>query len=276
MENVNYIPHLAAKPKELRSRVTNGKTLFAKGGDNRGAWARRYRDLYQLHLSDLGGAEACSEAELALCDVVATTRVEMGQLAARMSEGNATMEDIDAYNRLSGNLRRLLETLGLERRQPPSMTARHSLARAWAQVMSLHRITYRPELRAHGLGPTPLEYDGKSRRLLMGRRLCGRRWLLTTGHAEPEDRLETSGKASAWPPAALGCLLRLPGRQPCMARRNPVHPAPGLCHGILRPRADIARGGMIKLISAREAFEAPNGSAPLSAQRPSRLCVRWQ
>lgn len=130
MENVNYIPQLAAKPKELRSRVTNGKTLFAKGGDNRGAWARRYRDLYQLHLSDLGGAEACSEAELALCDVVATTRVEMGQLAARMSEGAATMEDIDAYNRLSGNLRRLLETPGLERRQRPVNDGSDILLRA--------------------------------------------------------------------------------------------------------------------------------------------------
>ena len=26
--------------------------------------------------------------------------------------------------------------------------------------MSLHTVTYRPELRAHGLGPCPIEYNG--------------------------------------------------------------------------------------------------------------------
>jgi hypothetical protein len=72
-----------------------------------------------LHLSDYGGAEAMSEAELAISQMVATTRVEMEQIAARCSEGTATPEDIDLYNRLAGNLRRHLETLGLERRQKP-------------------------------------------------------------------------------------------------------------------------------------------------------------
>ena len=47
----------------------------------------------------------------------------MKELAARMSEGVATAEDNDAYNRLSGNLRRHLEVLGLERRQKPVSNA---------------------------------------------------------------------------------------------------------------------------------------------------------
>jgi hypothetical protein len=116
MEAATNIPKSARKSASLRSRVTNGKTLFAKGGDNRGAWSRRWRDLYDLHLSDYGGPEHMSEAELAICGMTATTRVEMEQLAARMSEGAATPEDVDLFNRLAGNCRRHLETLGLQRR----------------------------------------------------------------------------------------------------------------------------------------------------------------
>lgn len=60
-----------------------------------------------------------SEAELAICGMVSTTRVEMEQIAARLSEGAARPEDVDIYNRLAGNLRRHLEVLGLERRATP-------------------------------------------------------------------------------------------------------------------------------------------------------------
>jgi hypothetical protein len=119
METAENIATFAAKPAPLRSRVTNGKTLFAQGGDNRGAWARRWRDLFELHLSDYGGRENMSEAELAICGMVSTARVEMEQLAARMSEGQATSDDVDLFNRLAGNVRRHLETLGLERRARP-------------------------------------------------------------------------------------------------------------------------------------------------------------
>jgi hypothetical protein len=57
-----------------------------------------------------------SEAQLAICGAAATTRVEMEQLASRMSEGTATPDDLDLYNRFAGNLRRHLEVLGLERK----------------------------------------------------------------------------------------------------------------------------------------------------------------
>jgi hypothetical protein len=38
-----------------RSRVTNGKQLFLEKGLGRSTWARRMRDLLQLHIADLGG-----------------------------------------------------------------------------------------------------------------------------------------------------------------------------------------------------------------------------
>jgi len=124
-------PKSKPKPGDLRygrSKVSNGSSLFARGGDSRGAWARRWKDLYALHLSDYAGPEYMSEAELAICSMVAVARIEMEQLAARMSEGKATPEDVDLFNRLAGNCRRHLETLGLQRRprpvdQPPNLSA---------------------------------------------------------------------------------------------------------------------------------------------------------
>src|SRR5262249_42764517 len=47
------------------SRSENVKTLFVHNGDLRSPWARRLLDVIELHMSDLGGAEAVSEAERA-------------------------------------------------------------------------------------------------------------------------------------------------------------------------------------------------------------------
>jgi hypothetical protein len=45
-----------------RSRVTNGSAVLPDV-DGRSTWVRRLRDLIGLHLSDLGGEDAVSEAE---------------------------------------------------------------------------------------------------------------------------------------------------------------------------------------------------------------------
>jgi hypothetical protein len=75
---------------------------------------RRWKDLVELHINDLGGPSACSEAQLSLCRRISTTEVELERLEARMSEGDDTV-DLDVYNRLAGNLRRKLESIGLKR-----------------------------------------------------------------------------------------------------------------------------------------------------------------
>jgi hypothetical protein len=95
----------------------HGNRPFVLGGDGRGAWVRRWKDLVELH-SDLGGPAACSEAQLSLCRRIATTEVELERLEARMSEGDDTV-DLDVFNRLAGNLRRMFESIGLERRARP-------------------------------------------------------------------------------------------------------------------------------------------------------------
>jgi hypothetical protein len=97
----------------LRSATTNGNRAFVLGGDGRGAWVRRWRDLVELHSLDLGDAASLSEGQLSLCRRAATLEVSLEQIEAAMSNGEDA--DLDLYNRLAGNLRRILESVGLRR-----------------------------------------------------------------------------------------------------------------------------------------------------------------
>jgi hypothetical protein len=125
MEATAYIAPLAPRPQTLKSKVTNGRRVFAIGGDGRGAWTRRWRDLVELHIADLGGADCMSEAQLSLCRRVSAIEVELEQMEASMSEGGLKV-DLDLYNQLSGNLRRILESLGLERKSKDVTPDLHS------------------------------------------------------------------------------------------------------------------------------------------------------
>ena len=98
--------------RPIRSAVTNGTRAYVIG-DGNSPWARRQRDLIALHLADLGGEERLSENQLSLCRRAATLETELEMLEGQLSLGKVA--DLDLYNRLSGNLRRILESLGLER-----------------------------------------------------------------------------------------------------------------------------------------------------------------
>ena len=108
-----------------RSRITNGSELLP-GVDGRSTWVRRLRDLIGLHISDLGGEDAISEAERSIVRRAATLTVELERMEAVFATaGEAKASDLDLYQRTAGNLRRLLESVGLERRQrnvTPSIT----------------------------------------------------------------------------------------------------------------------------------------------------------
>lgn len=95
-----------------RSRVTNGRRAFVDG-DGRGQWARRHHDLVELHLADLGQVEGLSEAQHSLCRRAATLEVQLEALEGQLSKGEGV--DLDVYARVTGHLRRVLETLGIKR-----------------------------------------------------------------------------------------------------------------------------------------------------------------
>jgi hypothetical protein len=102
-----------ARGKRPRSAVTSGRKLLMKGDPN-SAWSRRYHDILSGHVADLGGANVLSEAQAALCRDAACLELELERMRGRLSEGEEI--DLDLYGRIAGQRRRILETLGLERR----------------------------------------------------------------------------------------------------------------------------------------------------------------
>jgi hypothetical protein len=118
----------------LRSAITNGSQLLA-GCDHRTARMRRLRDLIGAHLSDLGGVDNCSQAEMSIVRRAALLTLELEVMESKFEhEGEASPKQLDAYQRAANSLRRLLESLGL-RRRPKNITPPHPLdyARAFDQ-----------------------------------------------------------------------------------------------------------------------------------------------
>lgn len=102
-------------PKAQKSRITNGRQLLLHG--NGTAWARRCRDLIALHRSDIPEP---SHAVESLIRRIAVHEVQLEQLEQRFAIANEAGQEVDAaeldlYVRASGNLRRLLESVGLQR-----------------------------------------------------------------------------------------------------------------------------------------------------------------
>jgi hypothetical protein len=103
-------------PSRQRSRITNGSALLP-GVDGRSAWIRRCKDIITQHVSDLGGETNTSAAERSIIRRASVMTVELEQLEAKFAlAGQANASDLDLYVRASGNLRRLLEAVGLQRR----------------------------------------------------------------------------------------------------------------------------------------------------------------
>jgi hypothetical protein len=102
-----------SKAARQRSAVTNGTRPFVLG-DGNSAWARRWGDILEAHASDLGGWPGLSEAQISLAKRASAIEVQLEQMEGAMSEGADV--DLDKYTRAAGHLRRILETLGIERR----------------------------------------------------------------------------------------------------------------------------------------------------------------
>jgi hypothetical protein len=102
----------------FRSRVTNGLDLFIGEIDERTVWARRFRDVWALHLNDLGGEENASAAEVALARRAAALIVALEQMEAKFATGAEDAKLLNIYQKAASALRRILESLsaGLSRR----------------------------------------------------------------------------------------------------------------------------------------------------------------
>jgi hypothetical protein len=106
---------LEMQRSKARSKISNGYLL--PGVDGRSTWMRRLRDLISLHLADMGGEAAVSEAQKSIIRRACTLTVELERLELVFAlAGEAKPEQIDLYQRTANSLRRMLEAVGLQRR----------------------------------------------------------------------------------------------------------------------------------------------------------------
>ena len=106
--------------------VTNGSKLLPLA-DGRSVTARRFKDLTEFISIDLGGADRLSEGEKQLVRRAAALSAECERQEALWARGEAEF-DIAAYSTLTNAVRRVFETIGLQRRAR-DVTPSLSLAR---------------------------------------------------------------------------------------------------------------------------------------------------
>ncbi len=96
-----------------KSRIANGSALLS-GNVGRSLWYRRFKELWADHLSDTPNA---SVAEKSILRRACTLECELERMETAFAlAGEASPAELDIYARVSANLRRLLESVGLERR----------------------------------------------------------------------------------------------------------------------------------------------------------------
>ncbi len=119
------------RPKDpQRSRIANG-SAWLSGVDQRTLYVRRCRELFADYISDLGGFDNTSAGERSILRRAVTHEVELERYERKFAlAGEANEHDFDLYIRGSGNHRRLLETIGLERRARDVTTTLGQILRA--------------------------------------------------------------------------------------------------------------------------------------------------
>ena len=106
-------PTSATRSPTLRSRVTNGRSLFVEA-DGRGPWARRFADVLAEIISDLGGHDGgLSEGQRQLARRAATISLACERMEGEAAAGAAI--NLEEYGRLTDRLGRCFQRLGLRR-----------------------------------------------------------------------------------------------------------------------------------------------------------------
>ena len=110
------------RSRQFQTRVTNGKEILP-GIDGRSKWARRLHDLIANHVADLGGPVHVTQSQYVLVKSAANIIIVMEQWELEFAKGGtASLPALLAYQTIANSLRRIFETLGLNRVNPPPDT----------------------------------------------------------------------------------------------------------------------------------------------------------
>jgi hypothetical protein len=104
-------PEVTKRKAHGRSRVGNGSAVLP-GVDGRSAVVRRYREILNQLISDMGGDP--SEAQSLIARRAATIAVWCEETESTLANGGAI--DISEFTTATNALRRLLSDIGLDRR----------------------------------------------------------------------------------------------------------------------------------------------------------------
>ncbi len=113
------------------SKVSNGSCLWVEPTDGRRAPARRYRDLYNDLLIEIGGpGPKITEPQRQLCRRAAGLMILAERSECAMANGEVV--DPGAYVKICGSLSRVLVALGIEPAPPGQEEATPTLASYFA------------------------------------------------------------------------------------------------------------------------------------------------
>jgi hypothetical protein len=100
------------RPAHTRSAVTNGRRLHVVSpGDN--AWARRFADVLDQILADLGSEQHLSEGQRQLARRCATIAIVCERMEGEAAAGKQI--DLEQYGQLTDRLGRAFSRLGIKR-----------------------------------------------------------------------------------------------------------------------------------------------------------------
>ena len=108
--NISTHSSNVAIKKKGRSKIANGKTLFTDKVDLRSAEARRFKEILRSLTNELNCTDV-TESQRSRIKCSATLIMGLEKLQARGVNGEAI--DVEAFASASGQLRRMLEGLGL-------------------------------------------------------------------------------------------------------------------------------------------------------------------
>lgn len=113
-QTAESLPEATALEREALPDAGRTRLLTLAHLDGRTLAARKVREAEQALLDDLGGADTASTAQRALCRRAAVLTAILEDREARWAAGEGL--DVETYLAGANALRRLLATIGLERR----------------------------------------------------------------------------------------------------------------------------------------------------------------